>query len=172
METYAIRRDGYDYQELDLEIDDFIEIFPEEINYNTIHDFSMENLALAQYWKPVSTGFSEIHGEKNLSPDICNWIGATLVLSPKAYRFLKETLNPFGEFLPVLIDNDTYYIFNCLTVVNGDSSASHFSFSTESIRDKLIFKSTEQHCIDIYCTDRLKDAIESFGLRGVMFDRL
>lgn len=165
MEIYAIRRDGYDYQELDLEIDDFLEIFPENMNYNTIHDFSVENLSLAQYWKPLKTGFSEIHGEKNLIPDICNWINATLFFSPKAYRFLKETLNPFGEFLPVLIGNDTYYIFNCLTIVNGDISA-------ESIKDKLIYKAPEQHCIDIYCTDRLKDAIESFDLRGVIFESL
>lgn len=163
METYAIRRDGYDYQELDLEIDDFVEIFPEDIDYNAIHDFSVGNLSLAQYWKPLKTGFSEIQGEKNLIPDICNWINATLFLSPKAYRFLKETLNPFGEFLPVFIGNDTYYIFNCLTIVNGDVSA-------ESIKDKLIFKVPEQLCIDIYCTDRLKNAIESFDLRGVIFE--
>jgi len=172
METYAIRRDGYSYQDLDLEIDDFIEIFPEDMDYNTIHDFSLENLALAQYWKPLRTGFSEIQGEQNLIPDICNWIDATLFLSPKAYRFLKDTLNPFGEFLPVLIGDDTYYIFNCLTIANGDSSTDEFSFSTESIKDKLIFKAPEQHCIDIYCTDRLKDAIESFDLHGVIFESL
>lgn len=164
MDIYAIRRDGYNYQELDLEIDDFLEIFPEDMDYNTIHDFSMRNLALAKYWKPIKTGLSEIDGEKNLLPDICNWIGATLFLSPKAYRFLKETLTPFGELLPVLIGDDIYYIFNCLTVVDGDVPA-------ESTKDKLIFKMPEQYCIDIYCTDRLKDAIESFDLRGVIFEK-
>lgn len=165
MEIYAIRKDGYDYQEPDLEIDDFLEIFPENMDYNTIHDFSMENLALAKYWKSIKTGFSEIHGKKNLMPDICNWIGATLFLSPKAYRFLKETLNPFGEFLPVLIGDDIYYIFNCLTVVDGKISA-------ENTKDKLIFKMPEQYCIDICCTERLKDAIESFDLHGVIFENL
>lgn len=165
MEIYTIRRDGYCFQELDLEIDDFIEIFPEEMDYNTIHDFSLENLALAKYWKPLRAGFSEIQGEKNLIPDICNWIGATLFLSPKAYRFLKETLTPFGELLPVLIEDDIYYIFNCLTIAVGD-------ISTESTKDKLIFKIPEKYCIDIYCTDRLKDAIESFDLRGIIFEKL
>ncbi len=72
MNTFAIRRDGYNYQELDLEVDDFIEYMSEKLGYNTIHDFSLENLALVKYWKPIRTGFSEIKGEKNLIPDISN----------------------------------------------------------------------------------------------------
>lgn len=76
MEIYAIRSDGYDFQELDLEVDDFIEHMLEDLNYNTIHDFSLGNLSLLPYWNPLRTGFSKISGEKNQIPDICNWIGA------------------------------------------------------------------------------------------------
>ncbi len=171
MNIFAIRRDGYNYQELDLEVDDFIENMPEELGYNTTHDFSVENLALAQYWKPIRTGFSEIKGEKNLIPDVSNWIGATLFLSPKAHRLLGELLAPFGEFLPVQIDEDTFYIFNCLTIVNAKLSNEKLDFDEISIKDKVVFKTPEQQCIDIYCTERLKSATESFELKGVVFDR-
>lgn len=170
MNIFAIRRDGYNYQELDLEVGDFIENMPEEIGSNTIHDFSVENLALAQYWQPIRTGFSEIKGEKNLIPDVSNWIGATLFLSPKAHRLLGELLAPFGEFLPVQIDKDTFYIFNCLTIADAKQSNEKLNFDETSIKDKVVFKTPEQQCIDIYCTERLKSAIEGFELKGVIFD--
>ena len=170
MNIFAIRRDGYHYQELDLEIDDFIANMPENIDYGTVHDFSIENIALAQYWKPLRTGFSEIKGEKNLIPDVANWIGATLLLSPKANRYLNELLSPFGEFLPVQIENDTFYIFNCLTIADGNLLNGKFSFNEESIENKIIFKTPQQQCIDIYCTEQLKSAIETFELQGVIFD--
>jgi len=170
MAIFAIRRDGYDYQELDLEVDDFIENLPEDVDYNTIHDFSLENLALAKYWKPLRTGFSEIKGKKNIIPDISNWINATLFLSPKAYRLLNELLAPFGEFLPVIIGDDTYYIFNCLTAVEAQNSNESITFNESSLTDKIVFKTPNQHCIDIFCTDRLKNAIEDFELKGIVFD--
>ncbi len=46
------------------------------------------------------------------------------MLSPKAYRLLKELLEPFGEFLPVTIDDERYFTFNCLTFVDADESQS------------------------------------------------
>ncbi|MES2826416.1 MAG: response regulator receiver protein [Pseudomonadota bacterium] len=174
MEIFAVRRDGYKYQELDLEIDDFIDIFRDELDYNTIQDFSINNLSLANYWQPLSTGFSTIARQENLIPDIANWIGATLLLSPKAYRYLGDLLSPFGEFLPIQIESETFQIFNCLTVaeinsVPGDSEK--FSFNEDSIGDKLIFKTPYQHCLDIYCTARFQEAVESFDLKGVIFDK-
>lgn len=171
MEIYAIRSDGYDFQELDLEVDDFIEHMPEDLNYNTIHDFSLENLSLLPYWKPLRTGFSKIIGKKNQIPDISNWIGATLVLSPKAYRLLNELLTPFGEFLPVLIEQDTFYIFNCLTIATASYNNANLMFDANDISEKIIFKTPEQHCIDIYCTNKLKNVIIDFELSGITFEK-
>ena len=164
MIIYAIRRDGYKFQELDLEIDDFIEQVPDNISYHAIHDFSVENIALASFWQPIRTGFSEIEGERNFIPDITPWIGATLLLSPKSHRYLYELLRPYGEFLPVIIENDTYQIFNCLTLVEE-----HFQ---EPPTEKKVFKLREQHCLDVHCTNLLKDAVESFDLRGIIFEKV
>lgn len=173
MNIYAIRRDGYKYQELDLDINDFIDDFPEEIDYGTAHDFSSENLKMAGFWKLYSTGFSEIEGQENLIPDICNWIDATLLLSPKAHRLLGDTLVPFGEFLPIVIEGETYQIFNCLTTAEVNDKAStetHLEFDEASVGESLAFKSPFQLCQDIYCTERLKSLIEDFDLKGIVFD--
>ncbi len=173
MNIYAIRRDGYKYQELDLDINDVIDDFPEEVTYRMAHDFSRENIKMSGFWKLYSTGFSEIAGQENQLPDICNWIDATLLLSPKAHRLLKDTLNPFGEFLPIVIESETSQLFNCLTLaeVNEDvSSDAHIEFNEASIGEALTFKAPFQSCQDIYCTERLKCLIEDFELKGVVFD--
>lgn len=174
---YSIRRDGFKYQELDLEVRDFAKSFPENYSYHQAHYFSVENIAMKDFWPPMRTGFSKIQGQENLIPDITTWICASLLLSPKAYRFLGETLSPFGEFLPILIESgdnwEEYQIFNCLTladVIEEECSDTNMVFNPESIKDKLIFKTTFHNCLYLYCQERLKDVVESFGLNGVIFD--
>ncbi len=180
---YAIRNDGFKFQELDLEVGDFIDAFPEEIDYNTAHDFSIENLAMGKWWTPLTTNFINIEDSSTAPiPDICKWVDATLVLSPKAYRFIGETLKPFGELLPITISGDTFYIFNCLTTAEVDEQKCEkefhqgeevgvkvLAFAAEN-QEKLIFKTPYQSCMDLFCSNRLKEVITSFGLTGVIFD--
>jgi len=177
MSIYAIKRDGFKYQELDLNVNDFIDDFPEEYSYRQAHDFSIENIAMANFWKPVRTGFSRIEGQDNLIPDLTPWIRATILFSPKAYRLLGDTMSPYGEFLPILIENgdtwDEYQIFNCLTMVDAieeKSSDSSIAFDPSSVGDELVFKTAYNSCLDLFCGPRLKSAIEDFGLNGVIFD--
>jgi len=172
-EVYAIRRDGFKYQELDLEVNDFIDDFPEDVDYGMAHDFSMENIAMADFWKLMRTDFNEIEGNENLIPDITTWIDATLLMSPKAHRLLGDSLVPFGEFLPIQIDGENYQIFNCLTMVDAveeKSSESDIVFNPDNIGDKLVFKTRYNNCFDLFCGPRLKSAIKDFGLNGVTFD--
>lgn len=173
MEIYAVRNDGFKYQELDLEVNDFIEEFPEKYDYGQAHDFCIENIAMSGFWKLKKTGFSEIEGEENLIPDITKWIDSTLLLSPRAHRFLADSLNKYGEFLPVVIGKETYQIFNCLTLVDvleDKSSETNIIFNPESIGENLIFKTRFQHCFDLYCLPRFKVLIEELNLKGVVFD--
>lgn len=153
MTNYAIQQDGFKFQELDLDINDLIESFPETYDYGQVHDFSQENIAMKDFWPNFQTGWREIEGEENLIPDITPWINATLVLSSKAHRFLADTLSQFGELLPFTIDGDTFYIFNCL---NLDESG-------------LVFKSKEHHCFDVLCNEVFKTSVENFGLTGIVF---
>lgn len=173
MNIYAIRNDGFRFQELDLDINDIIDYFPDEVSYDDAHDFSLNNLSLKDFWPDIATGFAEIADQENLPPDITTWINATLVLSPRAFRYLGDMLTPFGEFLPVHVGDSTYQIFNCLTVaevVESESDETKLVFDEKSISGKLVFKSTFQKCIDIFCGEQLKNVIEELELGGVVFD--
>lgn len=175
MNIYKIERDGFDFQELDLEINDIIEHFPEKYEYGQCHDFSRENIALKDFWPPLRTGFSKIEGNKNLIPDITTWIDATLLLSPKSYRLVGDLLKPFGEFLPIIIENENYNLFNCLTVVDAvveNSDANRVAFDEGKVTDTEAFKTQAPHCFNIFCTERLKNAVEGFQLKGITFDKI
>lgn len=154
---YTIEPDGYKFKELDLEVRDFINIFPKDTDYVSAQEFSEHNMSLASTWKLLKTGFSDIEGNENLTPDISTWIDATLLLSPKAKRLLGETLADYGEFLPIIIDDEQYEIFNCLTLRE-----------TKDASD-LIFKSADSNCAHLYCQQRLKDIVEDLKLEGIVF---
>ncbi len=165
MTIFRIDNDDFRYQELDLFIDDFIDAFPADISDIAIHDFSRNNMSLAPYWPSMTTGFSLIEGRENLLPDVAVWVDATLLLSPKAYRLLGDLLSPYGEFLPLHIEGEIYQIFNCLTVVDLNTDT----------QDKVAFKPSvvsDEIGVAMYCNDQLKEAIQSFGLQGIVFEKL
>ena len=173
MSIYAVRTDHNKYMALDLEVNDFIDDFPEEISYQQAQEFSAENIAMAEFWQLAQTGFAELEGGENLKPDICKWVDATLLLSPKAHRLLGDMMAPYGEFLPIVIDGEKYQIFNCLTtaeVVEEESSDTVLVFNQKSVGDKLLFKASFQCCIDVYCSERFKNIVLDCEVDGVNFD--
>ena len=103
-------------------------------------------------------------------------------MSDKAYTALKESLAPYGEFLPLTIDGESSFVFNCMRLVEAEKSCSEpdivdglwlgvksIGFSSESIEGNLIFKSKFDRCSSIYCGDSFKALIESSELDGLMF---
>ena len=183
MTVFAIRNNGYDFQELDLEIDDFIDARPTNVDQRWVLDFSLENYAMSSWWPTPDTEFVAI--DDNVSapiPDICKWIDASLVLSAKAYRLLGDALKPFGEFLPLTIRDEVFYIFNCLTLakINEDlcekniykgqeAGIKSLVFDEKDIADKLIFKTHYDSCMDLYCSDRFKLIVQDYKLAGITF---
>jgi len=183
MSVFSIRNDGYDFQELDLEIDDFIDARPADIDQRLVLDFSLKNYAMSSWWPTPDTEFVAIDDNAGAPiPDICKWIDASLVLSAKAHRLLGDTLKPFGEFLPVTIRGEAFYIFNCLTIAKINESLCEkiiykgqeagiksLVFDEKDIADKLIFKTTYDSCMDLYCTDRFRNIVQDYELKGVTF---
>lgn len=176
MNLYKIVNDGFDFQELDLEIDDLLAYFPESLSTDEAYNFSQSNLSLKDFWPSFQTGFSTIEGEKNLMPDISYWIGATLVISPKAYRFLAELLSPYGELLPFSVSGEIYYIFNCLHSIPAKPSSDNPDepdFDEElKLESNEIIKPEAPFLPRIYCGDRLREAVSAFGLRGINFIKI
>jgi hypothetical protein len=177
---YLIRNDGYKFQELDLEVNDLIDNFPEDIGYRDAHDFICDNLSLSQGWKPVETSFSPTDDAEAPIPDIAKWIDATLVLSNKAYTVLSLPLSNVGKFLRIAVGGEEYYLFNCLTCANVDRLHSKKSYCEgedmgfETLvfepTSAPIFKSPDQGCLDLFCDDSVTSLIEAHSLKGVIFD--
>lgn len=180
---FAIRKDSPTYKALDLDILDVTRNLPDNIDVDSIYDFSQLNTSMASWWDMPDTQYIDYYGEgKSLIPDISCWVDATLVLSPKAHRLLKDLLNDSGEFLPVSISGETHYIFNCFTLgeVNEEACTfnneegmqaglKHIEFK-ESAKELIIFKATIEGCLTLFCNQRFRDMVESFELQGIIFD--
>lgn len=170
MTIYFISQENADFQELDLEVDDFIESFPDEIGDIEAHRFSYSNLLLSSFWPRMSTGLRPLEQGKNLVPDLGHWLHAALFLSPQAHRYIGELMKPYGELLPVEIGGDVWYIFNCTAIAEVKwCGPNEFGFVPESVGDKLVFKCLEPSAQGLYCSDRFKLLVASYDLRGVEF---
>lgn len=182
MTVYAIRRDIPDYQMLDLDLLDVTRNLPDGVDLDSVYDFSQLNTAMASWWETPETRYINTGSKKAQIPDISCWIDATLVLSPRAYRLLKDTLSNSGEFLPVQIGNDAHHIFNCFALGRPDEGKCVFNSEEgmeaglkhleldPSASNLLVFKVKLEGCLTLFCTERFKDIIDSFGLKGVTFD--
>lgn len=181
---YAIRNDYNNHKELDLETMDIARSAPDNIELDDILDFSLVNKSMSSWWVTPETKFIDVEDFPECSiPDVSVWAaGACLILSPKAYRILGELMMSSGEFLPVAVGNATYQIFNCLTIGEADESKSKFRYANDkklgleylefkkSASELLIFKSKVESCLTLFCSDQLKEAVESFELSGLIFD--
>lgn len=180
---YSIQDDGFDFQRLDLMLDDVIDARPEDVAEDDVLDFCQTNIRFAAWWPTPETQFVSVDGDQNAPvPDISKWIDASLVLSPKAYRYLGDLLKSWGELLPVIVGGDTFYIFNCSTFGEVDDSQSEkeyyegevvdikkLVFNADDVAEKLIFKTPFNSCIEIYCGERLSVLVREFELSGVAF---
>lgn len=191
MQLYAIRNDNYKYKELSLNTADVACHAPEDVHVTDVIGYHHRNTAMRSWWPHVETSFKDIHGvPKEEIPDISLWTGgsgSSLVLSPKAFRMLKDMLAPLGEFLPVIIkdekyEDQTFHIFNCLILADADESQTEYEYVdgvqfglkhigfTNAVADLLVFKSHVNNCMSLFCGERFKAAVESFELAGVVFD--
>lgn len=181
---YLIENDGYDFKWLRLETHDIIDLMPEEYSLKQIHRFSLHNLSLGEYWKDVSTTFKPNFDRiDDPIPDVSLWLGhASLVLSEKAFDTLGDLLKDFGEFLPIDCNGTTFYIFNCRVLANADESKSKqvifngevvgiekIVFDESETIGKLIFKSKYNSCVNLFCGDAVKNAVEKHALKGIVF---
>lgn len=181
--VFAIRKDIPKYKVLDLNILDITRDLPDTIDLNSIYDFSQLNTAMASWWITPDTQYVGTSKQaKAIVPDISCWVDATLTLSPRAYRLLKDLLGECGEFLPVSISGELHYIFNCFS--EGEPNKEACIFNDEegmqaglkylefenSVTNLVVFKTTIENCLTLFCTSRFKDIVESFELNGVVFD--
>lgn len=108
-----------------------------------------------------------------------------MVLNEKAYSALKEILAPSGEFLKAYCEGIPYFIYNTLHI--EDNSAIDEDQSQKCMNDGIyqgldalafiesnisqpIFKTAYDRKAYSYCTGAFKEAVESAGLKGLIFN--
>ncbi len=186
--VYEIRNDGFKFQGFYLDPYVMVDFFPDDIDIFDTLQFYAKDLKMGPHWKSLDAEFKPIEDlPVGPIPDICTWIGSSLIFSPKAYEALNDTLSLFGEFLPILVNTDTFYIFNCLTHGMTDqlrSKAMKVSdsgdllqeekiiFNSIDIKEKYLFKTNLNNCSVLYCNDKFKDLYHSKNLTGITFDPL
>lgn len=183
---YRIENDGFKFKWLGLEIHDIVDLAPQEYSLKQLHRFPLHNLSLSSWWEKVETTFKPNFDMADAPiPDIAVWLGyASLVLNEKAYDAIGSMLKEFGEFLPIASDGVTYHIFNCRTLVDTDEQHSRktmfdglpigvekFVFADNHTNDQIVFKSEYNSCVDLFCGDALKNAVEKHQLNGVAFSK-
>lgn len=182
--VYAVRDDGIKFQELDLDITDLFDLRPSSVSLNDLLEFHTRNTRLTPWWKEIEAAFEARPANPDGAiPDLCTWNDATLVLSPRASRYLGDLLEPYGELLPITVRGESFYIFNCLTTVEADEQKSKVEYEgntrlglkhielADDAGGTLVFKVPLESCLTLYCNERFKDAVETFKLSGVVFDR-
>src|SRR5690606_35158838 len=117
---YLIENDGAGFKWLALQVDDFIDLMPEDYSDAQLLRFSYHNTSLKDGWENIKSEFIQAEaGEPLPVPDISLWLpGAALVLSDKALSVLGSLIGEFGEILPVDCAGDPAFIFNCRNVVD------------------------------------------------------
>lgn len=180
-DVFALRMDARAYQELDLKITDLMSHMPDGFPLKDLVYFSAQNTKMADWWQTPETRFAG-GGEGAEIADLTLWIHATLILSPKAYRILGESMRAFGELLPVNVGEETYYIFNCLQFGQEDMEVCVYDASDEALdrlqclefeksaSNQLLFKSELDKCLNLFSNQKFKDLVEHYELTGICFD--
>ncbi len=127
-------------------------------------------------------------GKSEQLPDITTWAIGNLVLSPKAYGVFKDMLAPSGEFLPLIIGDETYYMFNTLFVIPEEGidrshqvevvdSGVHMGqdnivFNEANLDGRDVFKAPTDKLRFNYCTKAFKTLYEQHAFKGLVFDEV
>lgn len=136
----------------------------------------------SQVWKmPITVNFGNEGMKGTLMPDISADQGR-LFLSQKAYDVLHDLLKNDGEFLPVEYENGKGFMFNPLSlaesvdgldkklsVKNEWGDVENVAFDEDKVQGFNIFKTDFDTYYSVYCQERVKDAVEQAGLKGVIF---
>lgn len=127
-------------------------------------------------------------GNANTAPDVSIWTTGVLTLNSKAYDTFHELLANAGEFLPISVYGETYYLFNTLYIIPDtaiDKSKAveiidtgvHFG-QTNVVFDEifldseniLVFKSNTNKLLGSFCTEKFKYIYDSNNFKGIIFE--
>ncbi|CCO45704.1 conserved hypothetical protein [Vibrio nigripulchritudo SOn1] len=141
-----------------------------------------QNSSLKPLWGEVSAEFVDVLTKDSEIPDISIWNSLFLVLSPKAYEGLHSQMSACGEFLPLTVTGEIWYLYTPQTFGKEDkqltvpkieygvpAGVDTLVFDERDICNKLVFKSEMECLVSLFCTDTLKDLVAEHQLTGIGF---
>ncbi|RZF80552.1 hypothetical protein EXT46_11070 [Pseudoalteromonas sp. CO325X] len=111
--------------------------------------------------------------------------GGFLLLSKKAYEYLYQLLNEYGEFLKINVNGCEMILFNLRVFGQEDldkciedyskgvrSGYKSFAFIDSDINSKLLFKSKLLNGIGLFCGEEFKKLVTQRKLNGIEFNEI
>lgn len=178
---------GYDYQHTAMLSIDGVELVKK---MSALRPKFFAKPRLQEWVSPeASFYFSEnFEGKAGNTPDITTWSTGVLALNPKAYEVFQRYLGVAGEFLPISVYGETYYLFNTLYIIPEtaiDKSKAvevidtgvHFG-QTNVIFDEAfldaekigVFKSNTNKLLHSFCTEHFKNIYDTHNFKGLVFE--
>lgn len=183
MSIYQIKGALKEYKTLELNGLDIAQSLGRMDELAVLNNFTASNTSLTDIWEQMTTTFYAESSTADQLPDIIVWAGSALVMSKEAYNKLKQYISDDGEFLPVNVDGELYFIFNCLQYAKEDPDQTiseyidgelvgleKLAFDEEDISSRILFKSKRQGGSVLYCTSNFKGLCLEFDLKGLIFD--
>lgn len=144
-----------------------------------------------QEWVMPDASFFFSDGAEQMKedlPDITPWSTGVLAFNPKAYGVFHSLINKAGEFLPISVYGETYYLFNTLYVIPDtaidkskaveviDTGVHHgqtnvaFDEAFLGAEKIMVFKSNTNKLLHSFCTEEFKRLYEDNGFKGLVFE--
>lgn len=157
------------------------------VDSNRVVDFmqSFQGRPMQRTW----TGDAELAFVPHRMPkgDTPGLFGCVPVFNVRAAQVLGDFLADHGEFLPVTIQGERYFLFNVTTVVDALDEANcdlerfddgrlfqvhRYSFFPERLRGIPVFKIPQWPQYKVYCTDPFVERVKAAKLKGFKFPLL
>ncbi len=180
---YQIKSIHEEFKTLSLDPDDLFNQVPDPDDVYKILKQPGTNDSLLSVWKNISSSMRDVYDNNPAKPDVSIWLFVYLLVNQKAYNALKDHLKESGEFLPLMVDGEQMYIFNCLEYGKEDKDLcltdyidgiacglKSLAFDEDDTKDKVLFKSKMQGGNRLFGSDKFKQLCDDNDLRGLRYD--
>ncbi len=147
---------------------------------NTDFNIDPSPISYRDQWKTMIVEFYDDDSGTEVVPDISMRVGK-LFLSNRAYEVLKNLFDLYGEFLSVIYDGGSGYIFNCLELAEQHKAVNNQLSMHDPLSDKfsIVFDENKLSGIDVFrceidldaffISEKIKKIIEAEQLTGITF---
>lgn len=181
MNIYRLKSMVNSYEVIDLDIFEFAEIIGDD-DLSLVRSQPRTNESLLDTWETPSCSYSKEYKQAVKYPDISFW-GTYLLMSATAKTKMVALLSDFGEFLPLSVEGDEFYLFNCLTFGLEDKQLcvvkynegikdglESLAFDIQDVQSKPVFKSNLQGSRTLFVNEKFKQCYDANNFSGLRFD--